>query len=163
MTQEVLAWWEVEVMHNPIAKTPIVRKERGWRLFFFDIVRHHHGDRTGALVFVEDVTIMMIIGAPMMAPAMPHTCENSMTVSNNTSGENADFAPERLGSTSEPNTCWLPMSKASMNTAVSGSIMMKPMRTGGMVKRAPKMGMKSQEAQNAEQEPAWDIEPDRRG
>ena len=36
------------------------------------------------------------------------------------------------------------MSKASMNTAVSGSIMMKPIRTGGMVaKRAPRMGMKS--------------------
>ena len=87
---------------------------------------------------------MMIIGAPMMAPAMPHTCENSMTVSNNTSGEMPIFAPERLGSTSEPNTCWLPMSKASMNTAVNGSIMIKPMRTGGMVaKSAPKMGMKS--------------------
>ena len=41
----------------------------------------------------------------MMAPAMPQTCENNITVNNNTNGEIPIFEPERFGSTNDPNTC----------------------------------------------------------
>ena len=55
----------------------------------------------------------MMIGAPMIAPAIPQTCENNITVNNKTNGEIPIFEPERFGSTNDPNTCWFPRGEQS--------------------------------------------------
>ena len=48
---------------------------------------------------------IIIIGAPIIAPAIPHTWADNITVSRSMIGEIPNLAPERLGSIRVQNIC----------------------------------------------------------